>query len=200
MKKISRKKISRKKVAILVVLIAILAILVVIFFKSGIRERIIPPPSALPAEPGIQPAEPGETIKIVLFFLSEEDTYLHPEEREIPAYSSVVHQAKRAIGELIKGSQSGYISPFPPETELRELYVTRKGVAYVDFSKEIVEKHLSGSSAEISTIFSVVNSLTYNFSSIEKVFILIEGQERETLGGHINLSRPFLPLYDLIAK
>ncbi len=73
-------------------------------------------------------------------------------------------------------------------------------MAYVDFSEEIVEKHLSGSSAEISTIFSVVNSLAYNFDAIEKVFILIEGQERETLGGHINLSRPFLPLYDLIAN
>ena len=160
----------------------------------------MPSPTALPSEPGALPAESEETIKIVLFFLSEEDTYLHPEEREIPADSSIVRQAKRTIEELIKGSQSGLISPFPPETELRELYVTKKGVAYVDFSEDIVEKYLSGSSAEISTIYSVVNSLTYNFRSIEKVFILIEGQEKETLGGHINLSRPFLPLYDLIAK
>jgi len=160
----------------------------------------MPSPTALPSEPGALPAESEETIKIVLFFLSEEDTYLHPEERKIPADSSIVRQAKRTIEELIKGSQSGLISPFPPETELRELYVTKKGVAYVDFSEDIVEKYLSGSSAEISTIYSVVNSLTYNFRSIEKVFILIEGQEKETLGGHINLSRPFLPLYDLIAK
>ena len=112
----------------------------------------------------------------------------------------MVRQAKQTIEELIKGSQKGYISPFPPEAKLRELYVTEEGVAYVDFSKDIVEKHLSGSSAEISTIFSVVNSLAYNFDDIEKVFILIEGRERETLGGHINLSRPFLPLYDLIAQ
>ena len=160
----------------------------------------MPSPTALPSEPGALPAGSEETIKIVLFFLSDEDTYLHPEEREIPADSSIVRQAKRTIEELIKGSQSGLISPFPPETELRELYVTKKGVAYVDFSEDIVEKYLSGSSAEISTIYSVVNSLTYNFRSIEKVFILIEGQEKETLGGHINLSRPFLPLYDLIAK
>jgi spore germination protein GerM len=78
--------------------------------------------------------------------------------------------------------------------------VTRSGVAYVDFSKDIVEKHLSGSSAEISTIYSVVNSLAYNFDSIKRVFILIEGREKETLGGHISLSKAFLPLYDLIAK
>jgi spore germination protein GerM len=146
------------------------------------------------------PGKPGARIEIVLFFLSEKDTYLHSEKREIDADVSLVRQAKLAVEELLKGSQLGYISPFPPQTKLRELHVTRSGVAYVDFSKDIVEKHLSGSSAEISTIYSVVNSLAYNFDSIKRVFILIEGREKETLGGHISLSKPFLPLYDLIAK
>jgi len=191
---------ERKKLAILGFLFVILIVLIVIFFRSGIKEKIIP---SLPAPPPeLEPVitEPGETRVVVLFFLSEDDTYLHAEEREIPGYSTVIRQAKQTIEELIKGSQKGYISPFPPETKLLELYMTKDRVAYVDFSKDIVEKHLSGSSAEISTIYSVVNTLTYNFKSIDKVFILIEGRERETLGGHINLSRPFLPLYDLIAK
>ncbi len=191
---------ERKKLAILGFLFVVLIVLIIIFFRSGIREKIIP---SLPApSPELEPVitEPGETRVVVLFFLSEDDTYLHAEEREIPGYSTVIRQAKQTIEELIKGSQKGYISPFPPETKLLELYMTNDRVAYVDFSKDIVEKHLSGSSAEISTIYSVVNTLTYNFKSIDKVFILIEGRERETLGGHINLSRPFLPLYDLIAK
>ncbi|NIO49971.1 MAG: hypothetical protein GTN73_11150 [Candidatus Aminicenantes bacterium] len=189
-----------KRIALLAVLLTILAIVVVIFFRSGVMEKIKPPGEA--PLPVLEPSPPGpvQTRKIVLFFLSEADTLLHPEEREITASSSIVRQAKQAVEELIKGSKKGYISPFPPETKLRELFLTRDGVAYVDFSEEIVEKHLSGSSAEISTIFSVVNSLAYNFEAIKKVFILIEGQERETLGGHINLSRPFLPLYDLIAN
>jgi len=178
----------------------VLAVLVIIFFTSGIKDKIIPATPIPPPEVEPIPAQPGQTRTVVLFFLSEEDTFLHPEEREIPDDTSVVRQAKRTVMELIKGSQKGYISPFPPEARLRELYVTDEGVAYVDFSKEIVEKHLSGSSAEISTIFSVVNSLAYNFDSIKKVFILIDGRERETLGGHINLSRPFLPMYDLIAR
>ncbi len=189
-----------KKIAILGFLFVVLVVLAVVFFTSGIKDKIIPATLTSPPEVEPLPAQPGQTRTVVLFFLSEEDTLLHPEEREIPADSSVVRQAKRTVVELIKGSQKGFISPFPPEARLRELFVTDEGVAYVDFSKEIVEKHLSGSSAEISTIFSVVNSLAYNFDSIEKVFILIDGRERETLGGHINLSRPFLPLYDLIAR
>ncbi len=191
---------GRKRVATLGFLFVVLVIIVVVFFLSGIKEKIIPVVPASPPEVEPLPVQPGQTRSVVLFFLSEEDTLLHPEQRKIPADLSVVRQAKQTIEELIKGSQKGYISPFPPEAKLRELYVTEEGVAYVDFSKDIVEKHLSGSSAEISTIFSVVNSLAYNFDDIEKVFILIEGRERETLGGHINLSRPFLPLYDLIAQ
>jgi spore germination protein GerM len=190
---------NRKKIATLGFLFAVVVVLAVIFFKSGIKEKILPTLPAPPPE--VEPlTQPGLTRTVVLFFLAEEDTLLHPEEREIPATQSVVNEAKQTVEELIKGSKKGYISPFPPEARLRELYITAQGVAYVDFTKEIVEKHLSGSSAEISTIFSVVNSLAYNFDSINKVFILIEGRERETLGGHINLSRPFLPLYDLIAK
>ena len=144
--------------------------------------------------------EPMETQKITLFYLSDRDSLLHPEEREIVAGSSVVHQARQTIEEVLKGSLNGSISPFPPETKLRELFLTREGIAYVDFSRELEERHLAGSEAEIATIFSIVNSLTYNFESIKKVFILIDGDERETLGGLIDLSKPFLAQYRLIAN
>lgn len=191
---------SGKKLALLAFLFILLIVLAVYFFRGGGKEKIKQSLTTPVQELEALSKKPKEMKKIALFFLSEEDTYLHREERDISAGSSIVHQAKQTIEELIKGSQKGYLSPFPPETKLRELFVTEEGVAYVDFSKDILEKHLSGSSAEISTIFSIVNSLTYNFRSIKKVFILIDGGEKDTLGGHINLSRPFLPQYDLIAK
>jgi hypothetical protein len=73
-------------------------------------------------------------------------------------------------------------------------------MAYVDFSKEIQDKSLSGSEAEMAAVYSIVNSLTYNFKSIKKVLILVDGEEAETLAGHINLSKPFAPDYSLIAQ
>ncbi len=190
---------SGKRLLILGGFLIFLVILVIVFFRSGVEERIKSSPEALPAQPEPSAPKLEKTIKVVLFFLSEDDALLHREEREIASDSSIVNQAKQAIEELIKGSKKGLISPLPPETKLRELYLTPGGVAYVDFSEDIIQKNLSGSSAEISTIYSVVNSLAYNFNTIKKVFILVEGRERETLGGHINLSRPFLPLYDLVA-
>lgn len=188
-----------KKLVILGVLFLFLIILVIIFFNLGgeMKPKSAPP---LPSE-GIESSpELTEPITVILFFPSENDALLHREEREIIAESSQGEQAKRIIEELFKGSRRGYLSPIPPETKLRELFITKEGVAYVDFSKEIKEKHLSGSSAEISTIYSVVNSLSYNLKSVKKVFILIDGGERKTMGGHIDLTQAFSPQYDLVAK
>jgi spore germination protein GerM len=190
---------SGKRILIISLFLAFLVVLVLVFFRSGVEEKIKSSPEAPPSQPEPSAPKLERTKKVTLFFLSEEDALLHREEREIASDSSLVSQAKQTIEELIKGSKKGFVSPLPPETKLRELYLTAEGVAYVDFSEDIVQKSLSGSSAEISTIYSVVNSLAYNFNSIKKVFILVEGSERETLGGHINLSRPFLPLYDLVA-
>lgn len=189
-----------KRVLILGTLFILLVVLVVLFFRSSVEEKIKPSAEITTPELELPSRKPGEARKIALFFPSEEDSLLHKEEREILADASLAQQAKQTIEELLKGSKNGYLSPFPPETKLRELFITKEGVAYVDFSREIQEEYLSGSSAEMETIFSIVNSLAYNFKSIKKVFILIDGREKETLGGHISLARPFLPQYDLVAE
>lgn len=189
-----------KRLALLGLLVVTLIILIFIFFQSTGSERIKKASTVSLPESGGLKVNSQQTKSTKLFFLSEEDSMLHSEEREIVDSPSLVNQAKQVIEELLKGSQNNAVSPFPPETKLREIYFTEEGIAYVDFSKEIQERHPSGSMAEIATVYSVVNSLTYNFKSIKRVFILIDGGEKETLGGHIDLSRPLLPYYDLIAN
>lgn len=191
---------SKKDLIILAALFLLLIVLVVVYFNLGGEGRpgpVQPIPSSR-EEAGSE----GQVqwVSVVLFFSSERDSLLHREERELIASSSVEDQARAIVLELLKGSQQEYVSSIPPETRLREVFLTEEGIAYVDFSREIMDKHPSGSSAEISTIYSVVNSLTYNIKSIKKVFILIDGGEKKTLGGHIDLTRPFLPLYDLVSR
>lgn len=180
-------------------LIAVLVLAAVLFRGEGgekVKSAVVISPPESPPEPA--PARKSKTVK--LFFISEDDSLLHPEQREILAGPSIVAEAEQAVEELIRGSDKGYISPLPPETKLRQLFVTKDGVAYVDLSREIMEKHPSGSSAELATVYSIVNTLAYNFKPIKKVFILVEGSEKETLSGHINLSQPFVPLYSLNAQ
>jgi spore germination protein GerM len=191
---------DRRKAILAAVLLVLLAVLVAIFLQTGFRERI--KTSAVSPSPSKEPAPEAEKPmkKVTLFFVQEEDGLLAPEEHQIPAGNSVVEEARETIDELLKGPSTGLISPLPAETKLEQIFVTNDGTAYVDFSKDLVDQHPSGTEAELATVYAVVDSLTYNFKSIKKVFILVEGEERETLGGHIALDHPFLPNYSLIIK
>ena len=180
-------------------LIVVLVLAAVLFRGEG-GEKIKSANEIAPAQNPLEPTPARKSKTVKLFFISEDDSLLHPEPREILAGASIVEEAEQVLEELIRGSDKGYISPLPPETKLRQLFVTKDGVAYVDLSREIMERHPSGSSAELATVYSIVNTLAYNFKPIKKVFILVEGSEKETLSGHINLSQPFVPLYSLNAQ
>jgi spore germination protein GerM len=196
------------KTALVVGLLIVLAVLVAVFFRSGAREVIRksePLAASASASSGVATAPSDAsaaqpTLKVSVFFIRPSDGLLAPEEREIPASDSLVQETEAYIAELIKGPTSDLAAAVPAGTKLGRVYVTREGTAYVDFSRELVENHPSGTTAELSTVYAVVDGLAFNFKAVKKVFILVDGEERETLAGHIGLDRPFSPDYSLIAK
>ncbi len=199
-----KQPLERPQVITLAALCIVIIVLALAFFLSGREERIVPAPR-IPADVGSTPgpggpASPEVMKKVILFFASESDDLLHPEERDIPAGATPAEDAGRLLDELIKGSRAGLISTLPPQTKLRQVYLTKDGTAYADFSKELSVNHPSGSAAEVSTVYAVVNSLAYNFKDVKRVLILIEGSEADTLDGHISLDRPLLPQYSLVAQ
>lgn len=189
-----------KNYVILAVLFVVFVVLIVFFFQSGTEKKKEAIPLSESQEPETSQTEPPEKITITLFFLSEENDRLHGEEREIVSDPQLIFEARQTIEELLIGSNNGLISPFPPETKLREIFITEEGTVCVDLSREIQDEHLSGARAEISTVYAIVNSLAYNFESIKKVIILVDGSEKETLKGHVDISRPLVPMYNLISK
>ena len=54
----------------------------------------------------------------------------------------------------------------------------------MDFSIQISANHPGGILNEQATIYSIVNSLTYNLPEIRQVKTLVGGAEKETLAGH----------------
>jgi spore germination protein GerM len=128
-----------------------------------------------------------------LYFLDETRQFLKAEERILKQQGGEVDRAKTMIDALIKGPKSGLLPTLPAETELLALYIAKDGVAYVDFSKAITDKHPGGTLTELFTIFSVVNTLTLNLEKVEKVKILIGGKDAPTVAGHIDIRFPFGP-------
>jgi spore germination protein GerM len=189
--------------SVLIPILAVAAVgLAVFFFLSDNRESI--KKSQLGAgssvEEGTSPVDSRPKRMVNLLFLRDESDALIPEAREIIAdASSPAFEAREILGELIKGSQSGLLSALPPETKLIQVYIAKDGTAYVDFSREFSDRHPSGSNAEIATIYAVVDSLAYNLKAVKKVCLLVDGEERETLAGHIAINHPILPDFSMIA-
>lgn len=149
-------------------------------------------PSLIPSplEPTEVPSPPAERrILVTLYFIS--GSALKAEEREIAFSESLQEQTKQVVRQLLAGSRRGLVSPFPEGVQLRQIFVTPQGLAFVDLSQEVVSKHPGGSRGEQLTIYSLANTLTTNFPAIKKVQILVEGREVETLAGHLDLTIPY---------
>ncbi len=191
----------RPRVLALGLLSVALLVWVVLFYRGGGGEKIRHPEEPAPAaKPSSAVRTPAQTRTVTLYFVSETDSLLHPEGRDIPASGALSEEVSSVLAELVKGSRQDLVAPLPPETKVRQVFVTADGVAYVDFSREIMEAFAYGSSSELAAVYAVVDTLTANFPPIKKVAILIEGLEKETLGGHVDLSRPLPPDASLIAK
>jgi hypothetical protein len=134
------------------------------------------------------------STEVSLYFMDTREAKLVAERRTINQVANTVDQMKLAMTELIKGPASTLMQTIPRETEVREIFLDEKGCAYVDFSREISQKHPGGTTGELATVASIVNTLTANFpEEVRKVRILIHGEEAETIAGHIDISRPLFP-------
>ena len=65
-------------------------------------------------------------------------------------------------------------------------------VAVVDLSTSFVEAHPSGIEPETLTLLSIIGTLHANFPQISQVRFLVDGQQRDTLAGHADLTRMYL--------
>ena len=138
--------------------------------------------------------------EVLLYFSDIEGGYLVGERRKILKKGEIKDEAKETVNELIKGPKGKLIPTLPPRTKLLDLQIGEGGVAKVDFDKTLASDHPGGSSAEILTLYSIINSLTLNFPHIKWVQILIEGQTVESLAGHLSLRNPVSPNPDLIKE
>ena len=140
-------------------------------------------------DPVISPeSKRHETVK--LYFSNEDATELVAEEREIEISRNQPRE-KCVMEQLIKGPRTkGLYATVPPETKLLDITVTEDGVCYVNLSSDFVSKHSGGSTGELLTVYSIVDSLT-DLYDIDKVQFLIEGEKMDEFKGHLDFSKPF---------
>lgn len=154
-----------------------------------------PPATAPPAEAAGATSVPEEANhrEVVLFFQRDDDDSLGPERRRILLTPSIADQARQIVNELAAGPDAkGLLPTVPRKTSVLGVYLDKRGTAFLDLSDEFVTMHPGGSSEEMATIFSIVDSLTYNLPEIRRVHFLVGGEERDTLHSHLDLRRSYL--------
>ncbi len=154
-------------------------------------------PFTPPVEPLYAPTDPPMTVK--LFFPpgagpagpAAGDVLLTTEDQTIFQSAELANRALQILQKLQEGPASPDMLPALPEnTRVEELFISEDGIAIIDFTNTISTNHPGGILNEQATIYSVVNSITYNLPGIQQVKILIGGTEKETLAGHCMLLLP----------
>ncbi len=183
-----------------VLLVVLLAVLVAgfsylralgrrIFFETPPREEAA---RTQLSEVALQSASaPNQSV--TLYFLSFDKKQLVAETRQIAMATGDTDRIRQILLALIEGSHLGYSRPLPPSTEVRAVFLTPEGTAYVDFSNDALTNFTPGITSETLALYSIVNSLAANVPEVKRVKVLINGQEVETLDGHADLTNYFVP-------
>jgi spore germination protein GerM len=190
-----------------VILLAVLAVAVVALLlvtrspARGRRQarvflRQTPVASSVTAAPGTTPIV--ETVRITLYFPSSADGKLRPEPRDIPRPSGPGPYLRSIYEELQRGpTTDGLIAPLPPKLQLRNAFLLPDGEVVLDLA---VDAGLAfGSDEELAVVASLVNTVLQNVADTQRVRILKNGEPAETLGGHVDLTRPLLFLRSEVA-
>jgi hypothetical protein len=91
-----------------------------------------------------------------------------------------------APGAAVSGA--GSTAPSPAERDLQ----TGAELAVVNLNGAFAANHPSGIETESLTVLSICATLHANFPRITEVRFLVDGQQRETLAGHADLTRTYL--------
>lgn len=150
------------------------------------------------AEGGAEEPEVGRQITVKLFFQAADRPGFVMEERAVAYSADLAQQLETVVRELAAGSRTGLGATLPKETKVQEVFVTSRGIAYVDLSREVAAIP-GGSESELMTVYSIVNTLAINFPAVRRVQLLIDERPSPTLAGHVNIQRPLPPDMTLMA-
>lgn len=135
-------------------------------------------------------ADAGRRIRATLFYVAEDGLALEALDADIPYGPNTAEQARRLLEAQLQPAPAPYAQAIAEGTTIRQIFLTESGDAFVDLSKEAVTNHRGGSLDELFAVYAIVNTLTVNLPAVKHVQILVDGQEVDTLAGHVDLRHP----------
>ncbi|MGA1825007.1 MAG: GerMN domain-containing protein [bacterium] len=173
--------------SILIVSVIIAGVIILRFIKvSDYKKQNYDEMLRIIKEESINQPEPMR--KELTLFLGVTNYTWHTQIISMNTPEYLVDIIKYIINEVLEKN----INSIPEGTKLRSVFWTEDRIAYIDFTEEFVKNHPGGTWAEITSIYSIVNSLVYNFEEIKGVKILVDGKELPMISGHLDCLNPLV--------
>lgn len=147
------------------------------------RREVIEPVIAAPQD---------KKVQVKIFWASRDNALaLEAVVVELPAAAEPADRARLALDTLIASPPDPAQRTLPADTVLLALYLLPDGTAIADFSDALSGKTPSGIASEQLAVDSIARTLHASLPSAQSLRILIQGQETETLAGHVDLTAAF---------
>ncbi len=157
------------------------------FFQQG-QDEVAQMPEFI--EEALPPRE------VTLYFSEPEGRYLIRETAVISDCEDDRDCVRTLLEQLIAGPQGDNVRVLPETTLIRGVEL-ENDLVRIDFSRHLVDHHPGGSLTEMLTIHSMINSLSESFPYLRQMQILVEGDMRQTLKGHVRIDYPVYADYAL---
>jgi len=135
----------------------------------------------------------GPRVKTKLFWAAGADeAKLKPVTVELPLSDDPVLRSKQVLNTLLAGPVDTDLRTLPPDAALLEFYLLPGGTGIADFSEALGTSIPSGIQSEQLAVDSITRTLEANVPQVQRLKILIHGQEVDTLAGHLDLTGTFV--------
>jgi hypothetical protein len=140
----------------------------------------------------VAPPPSGPTETVTLYVADDAAGMLRARSAQIPLPGGRQQRAEELLRALLRiYQQPGASHPLAPAADIRSIYLVAPGAAVIDLNAAFADQHRSGILSEQLTVNSLVETLAVNVPGINRVNILVEGQMRDTLAGHADLTESF---------
>jgi hypothetical protein len=132
----------------------------------------------------------GDRIQVTLYLGDSNGKALVPVLWDVPKLENITEQGRQIVLAQLSLNQPPLVSVIPSGTNLRAFFISDNDDAFIDLTSQATINHPGGSTTELLTVYALVNAITTNLATTQRVQILIDGREVDTLAGHVDLRRP----------
>jgi hypothetical protein len=131
-------------------------------------------------------------VNRTLLYPGGDDMLLMVDTIPLPSYGDAQKDMAEVIRRYLEGPPGdGQFQPFPEHCALRALFLRGSSEVVVDLTGTV--RSGGGSDTETARVYGLVDTIAWNFKEVRSVRLLVDGQEIDTLLGHLDLSHPLPP-------